>query len=232
MTGGTAGGTGREAGLAAESVRDAGAFLARLIRLDPAILVRLRPVADEAGDEAGAGGITLWAWLPFDVLAARLVSGRVPADLTVRARDLLDALPAGPLPVRRDTEWRGALPPAAHVSAVEFPVVESVPAAVLRQVSDAAARTLRDAAGRGTGERRLRDAILDHVAITLSSDGNDPPVAVPTRIVTGLARMGFLGDEPVRFRASRDWLCAQATFGAVWYRRSAGLALHPVRPEF
>lgn len=203
-------------GLAPESIKDAGAFLARLLRLDPAALVRLRPVN---------GMVALWAQLPFDVLVTRLVAGQVSSDTTVRAGELLAALPGGPLPVRRDADWRGALPPVA-----EPPVIETVPADALRAIADSAARTLRDAAGRGAGERRIRDAILGHVAITLSSDGatSPPPVGVPTRVVTGLARMGFLGAEPVRFRADRGWLCAQATYGAVWFRRSTGLALHPV----
>ncbi len=203
-------------GLAAESTKDAGAFLARLLRLDPAALVRLRPVN---------GMVALWARLPFDVLVTRLVAGQVGSDTTVRAGELLAALPDGPLPARRDADWRGALPPAA-----EPPVVETVPADAVRAIADSAARTLRDAAGRGTGERRIRDAILDHIAITLSSDGATAPrsVEVPTRVVTGLARMGFLGAEPVRFRADRGWLCAQATYGAVWFRRATGLALHPV----
>jgi hypothetical protein len=221
---------GKATGLAPESVRDAGAFLARLIRLDPAALVRLRPVGEPAGQDRGSDRgsdcvVALWGQLPFEVLATRLVAGSVAGDTTVRAGELLAVLPGGPLPVRRDADWRGALPPAA-----ESPVIETVPADAVRAIADSAARTLRDAAGRGTGERRIRDAILGHVAITLSSDGatSRQSVEVPTRVVTGLARMGFLGAEPVRFRADRGWLCAQATYGAVWFRRATGLALHPV----
>jgi hypothetical protein len=224
-TGGEVGGPG---GLAPESVPDAGAFLARLIRLDPSALVRLRPIvpSDRPAPAGGPGGVVaLWGQLPFDVLATRLVAGSVAGDTTVRAGELLAALPGGPLPARRDADWRGALPPAG-----EPPLVESVPVEAVRAIAGSAATTLRDAAGRGTGERRVRDAILDHIAITLSSDGatSSRAVEVPTRVVTGLARMGFLGVEPVRFRADRGWLCAQATYGAVWFRRATGLALHPV----
>lgn len=205
------------AGLAPESVRDAGAFLARLVRLDRSALVRLRPADDR---------VALWGHLPFDVLATRTVTGRLPEDLTVRAGELLAALPDGALPTRRDAEWRGALPPTGS-AAGELPLIESVPADALRAIAGSAARTLEQAVGQGTGERRIRDAILDHVAITLSGDGH-PEVAVPTRVITGLARMGFLGDDAVRFRAGRGWLRAQATYGEVWFRRAAGLALHPV----
>src|SRR5205814_1351647 len=47
---------------------DAGAYLARLVRLDPGALVRLRPAVDPAVDPAGggpAGVVALWAPLPF-----------------------------------------------------------------------------------------------------------------------------------------------------------------------
>lgn len=211
-------------GLAPESVRDAGAFLARLVRLNPAALVRLRPAgpAGPDGAEGSAGPVAMWAQLPFDVLATRLVAGSVGSDATFRAGDLLASLPDGPLPGRRDADWRGPLPPTG-----DLPLVESVPVDAIRAIAASAATTLRDAVGRGTGERRVRDAILDHVAITLSDEGH-PDVAVPTRVVTGLARMGFLGDDAVRFRAGRGWLCAEATYGAVWFRRAVGLALHPV----
>jgi hypothetical protein len=200
-------------GLEPESIKDVGVFLARLVRLNPAALVRLKPSDDR---------VALWAQLPFDVLVTRLVAGQLPGDVTVRAGDLLASLPGGPLPARRDAEWRGALPPAG-----DLPLVESVPADAIRAIAASAATTLRDAVGRGTGERRVRDAILDHVAITLSDEGH-ADVTVPTRVVTGLARMGFLGDGAVRFRAGRGWLCAQATYGAVWFRRAVGLELHPV----
>ena len=53
-------------------VADAGAFLARLTRLDPGAPVRLR----------GASGRTaLWAHLPWDVLASRAKSVCVPFNL-------------------------------------------------------------------------------------------------------------------------------------------------------
>jgi hypothetical protein len=51
------------------SVADAGAFLARLLKMDPNALVRLRP--------AGGGAVALWARLPFGVLVTR----RIGADL-------------------------------------------------------------------------------------------------------------------------------------------------------
>jgi hypothetical protein len=199
--------------IAPASVPDAGAFLSRVVRLDPAALVRLRPLP--------GGRIALWSWLPFDVLVSRAVDGGVEADATVRAADLLATLPAGPPPPRYDAAWRGALPPPPG------PTLEAVPAAELRRIADAAAGTLRASAGRGVGERRLRDAILDHVAITLTARPADTEsaaeVPVPTRIVTALVRMAFLGDDPVRFGVVGTWLAAHATFGSAWYQQSTGL---------
>lgn len=197
-----------------ESVADAGAFCVRLVRLDPAALVRLRP-------DDRPGLVALWARLPFDVLVTRTVGGAVADDTTVRAGELLAALPAGPLPARRDADWRGALPPPPG------PVREEVPAADVRRISDAAAATLRESAGRGVGERRLRDALLDHVALTLHTPG-EPDVPVPTRLVTALVRMAFVGTDPVRFGTVGPWLVAHGRYGTAWYRRPDGLTLDPV----
>ncbi len=198
--------------VAAASVPDVGAFLTRLCRLDPASLVRLRPVP------GGPDRFELWARLPFGVLVTRSALGGVPRDVTVRAAELLSGLPAGALPTARDDQWRGALPPAPG------PVVEEVPVEALERIAAAAAGTLRAGQGRGVGERRIRDAILDHVAITLTGVGGTD-VAVPTRVVTAAVRMGFLGADPVRFSTVGPWLAVHATFGTVWYRTSPGLTL-------
>ncbi|MEV0841530.1 hypothetical protein AB0I55_18500 [Actinocatenispora sera] len=200
--------------IAAESVPDAGAYCARLVRLDPAALVRLRPAA--------GGLLALWSRLPFGVLVARTVAGELADDATVRAGDLLAALPDGALPGRYDAQWRGALPPR------EAEPVEQVPAADLRRIAELAATTLRDSTGRGVGERRIRDALLDHPGITLAT--GDTEVAVPMRVVLALVRMGFLADEPVRFGTAGRWLAAQARNGTAWYQRPGGLTLDPVNP--
>ncbi|MGA8114038.1 MAG: hypothetical protein WCA46_10285 [Actinocatenispora sp.] len=199
------------------SVPDLGAFLARLVRLDPGALVRLRPV------EGRPGHLTVWSRLPFDVLVTRTLAGELDADATVRADELLDSVSRDVLPARHDLQWRGALPTAPAST------VEEVPVEAVRQIADAAARTLRDSLGRGVGERRIRDAILDHVAITLRRDPQLPEVSVPTRVVTALARMGFLGTDPVRFATVGPWLSAHATFGSAWYRAAPTLTVNPSR---
>lgn len=198
--------------IAAESVPDAGAYCSRLVRLDPGALVRLRPAA--------GGLVGLWSRLPFGVLVDRTVRGELADDATVRACELLAALADGALPTRYDAQWRGALPPATAEP------VEQVPAADLRRIAELAATTLRDSAGRGVGERRIRDALLDHPGVTLTTGTTE--VEVPMRVVLALVRMGFLADEPVRFGAAGRWLSAQARNGTAWYQRPGGLTLDPV----
>ncbi|MEJ2890176.1 hypothetical protein [Actinomycetospora aeridis] len=79
----------------------------RVVRLDPAAVVRLRTVGD---------GVALWAGTPFAVLVAAAAPGRVePADVTVVGSDLLAALTVVDAPALDpgtavDDRWRGDLP--------------------------------------------------------------------------------------------------------------------------
>ncbi|MFI5929301.1 hypothetical protein ACIA3K_25470 [Micromonospora sp. NPDC051543] len=219
-------------------VADAGAFLARLVRLDPAAPVRLRP--------AGAPGrVVLWARLPWQVLVACTVAGDAAGDVTVGAADLLAELGRGgtALPERRDAQWRWPLPPARSEP------VEVLPGVEMRRIADAAAGTLRTAsaegvAGRAVGQRALRDALLDHVAVVVTPDDPPgPPVEVPQRLVQGLVRMGFLGavDEPgaplasagVRVRVAGRWVGLVGPYGAAWLQKATDLAVTPLstRPK-
>ncbi|MEU1685748.1 hypothetical protein [Micromonospora sp. NPDC005707] len=206
-----------------DGVPDAGAFLARLVRLDPGTLVRLRPVPE-------TGHTALWARLPWDVLVVRTVSGTAPGDATVAAGELLAELSAGgdALPRRRDDGWRWPLPPAASRA------VEALPAAEVQRIAAAAAGTLREAAthgvaGRAVGQRALRDALLDHVAVVVTPDeAPDAPVEVPQRLVQGLVRMGFLGAGDVQVRVAGRWVGLVGPYGAAWSRKVADLALRPI----
>ncbi|GIE87860.1 hypothetical protein [Actinoplanes regularis] len=205
-------------------VPDAGAFLARLTRLDPAAPVRLRSVG---------GRTALWAHLPWDVLVTREVAGPGPGDATVSAAELLAALAAGTeaLPERRDTRWRWPLPPAASTA------VESVSAEELIRLAAAAAGTLREittggVAGRAVGQRVVRDALLDHVALVVTPESGDP-VEVSQRLVQAVARMGFLGPggvEPVeaRVRTTGSWVGISAPYGVAWRQSAHKLTVMPM----
>ncbi|MFI9641063.1 hypothetical protein ACIG87_13510 [Micromonospora sp. NPDC051925] len=226
MSGGSAAGPERG------DTADAGPFLARLVRFDPAAVVRLRPSTD-------VGRTALWARLPWDVLVVRTVAGLVPTDVTVVAAELLARLASADttLPPGRDERWRWPLPPVASRP------VEVLPAAELRRIAEAAAGTLRTAAtegvrGRAVGQRVLRDALLDHVAVTVTPDA-DPtePVEITQRLVQGLVRMGFLGSVEaagageVQVRVAGRWVGLVGPYGAAWSRKVSDLAIRPARDQ-
>lgn len=203
-------------------VADAGAFLARLTRLDRDALVRLEPV--------GADRTVLWGWLPWRVLVNRTVAGSAPAT-TVAASELLTELERGgaDLPVRRDVRWRGALPPNPGRA------VETLSVGEVRRIAVAAATALRGAAEiRRVGERVVRDALLDHVSIVVT-DVTDGRIEVPQRLVQGVFRMGFLGpsaapqDGAVQIRVAGKWTGIAAQYGVAWLRQVNDVQLHPMR---
>lgn len=210
-------------------VADAGAFLTRLVRLDPAAVVRLRPVGT-------SGRTTLWARLPWGVLVVRTVAGPGPGDATVSAAELLTELgrDGRALPPRRDAQWRWPLPPPTTRP------VESIPAGELRRIADAAAGTLRTAveqgiAGRVVGQRVLRDALLDHVAVLVTPEfPPGEPVEVSQRLVQGVVRMGFLGAVPdaapdsVQVRIAGRWTGLVARYGVAWSQQVADLVVRPI----
>ncbi|MEV4756068.1 hypothetical protein AB0J86_13275 [Micromonospora sp. NPDC049559] len=248
---------GAEAGHGLTGVPDAGAFLARLTRLDPATLVRLRSVAgpettgpEDSGQEpiareatgpesAGpedAGRTALWARLPWGVLVCRTVAGAGPGDATVAAAELLAELGrAGKrLPGRRDAQWRWPLPSSTGR------LVETVAGADLRRIAAAAAGTLRTAAtegvaGRAVGQRVLRDALLDHVAMVVTDQpAGAARIEVSQRLVQAVVRMGFLGpaetatDDRVHVRLAGRWVGLSAPFGAAWSLKVSEMRLTPV----
>ena len=212
-------------------VGDAGAFLARLTRLDPAAVVRLRP-ADRAGP-GEARRTALWGRLPWGVLVTREVPGTGSDDVTVSAADLLAVLTrgGGELPARRDDRWRWPLPPAG------LRPVETVTAGELAKLAAAVAGTLREVTagglgGRAVGQRAVRDALLDHVALVVTTaDGRR--VEVPQRLVQAVSRMGFLGPSgmdraQVRVYASNSWVGISAPYGVTWLPTASKLTVMPI----
>lgn len=200
----------------ADDRADAGAFLTRVVRLDSAALVRLR--------RAGPS-VELWSWLPLDVLVTRRVAGRLdPADQTVVAAELLERLDSEPatvtLPDSRDAGWRGALPGSGG-----WQRLESVPSVDLLALVRAGADAFR-AAAQMADPGRVGEALLDHESLTVSDDGTT--VAVPLRVLQGLARMGFLRpDGEVVVAANAAWLRCDAAYGSAYRRRAGGLSLSP-----
>jgi hypothetical protein len=207
------------AGVIADGSRaDAGAFLSRLVRLDPAAVVRLRPVRAERAPSGGfEEQVLIWARLPFDALVVRGLAAAVERDVTVRASELLTAVGADrELPVPRDADWRWPLPPPAAVD------VETVPADDVLRVAAAAADTARAVlgsgiGGRAVGSRRVRDALLDHVPIVVDADGQR--VEVPQRLVQAVVRMGFVTPgSRVIVRRAAAWVGLAGEHGVAWHR--------------
>jgi hypothetical protein len=206
------------------AVADAGAFLARLTRLDRAAPVRLK---------AAGGRTALWARLPWEVLVTREVAGEGPHDATVSAAELLSVLAKGgdTLPVLRDEQWRWPLPPATAAT------IESISGAELARLAAAAAGTLREVAAgalgdRAIGQRAVRDALLDHVALTVTPSAGEP-VEVSQRLVQAISRMGFLGPDGVdapetRVRKAGRWVGLSAPYGVAWLQIVGKLTVMPI----
>ena len=190
---------------------DLGAFVARVVRLDPAAAARLR---------AGAGTVTAWASTPFDVLATRTVHGHVdPSDVTVSANALLTALAvekAATVDPGVGGLWPGDLPPDTGWSPVDV-----VPAAEIDALTERGLAVARENAG----PLGPPASLLDQNVLTVSAPAG-PTVKVPLRCLFALSGMGFVGgDGEVRVSATGGWLRLDAHYGAVVRRRTLTLPL-------
>jgi len=216
---------GRERGLWLDDAahrEDLATFVERAARLDDTSVVRLR--------QRGTGQVVAWVATGFDVLASRVVGGRVkPADLSVGADALAAALPAmdGSGFVdpgfAMDSAWRGMLPPESG-----FVHLDDVPA---RAVLDLAQRGVA-LAKEHAGAHGPPASLLDQEVVAVTS--GDATVGIPMRCVFALTAMGFLPqsqtadqfapgsvapDEVVRVRVLPTWLRVDARFGTVYRRR-------------
>jgi hypothetical protein len=194
---------------------DLATFVDRALRLDDAAVVRLRERAD--------GLVVAWVATGFDVLASRVVGGRIrPADLCAGADALAQGLaamdasgyvdPGFPM----DSAWRGAVPPEAG-----FVHIDDVPARVMLNLAQRGVE-LAKAHGSAHGPPA---SLLDQEVVAVSSA--ETCAGVPMRCVFALTAMGFLpqsadavaADEIVRVRALPAWLRIDARFGSVYHRR-------------
>ncbi|MFC4603251.1 hypothetical protein [Rhodococcus kronopolitis] len=205
-------------------------FVARAVRLDEALVVRLR--------QRGTDRVEAWATTGFDALASRVVAGTVaPTDTTAAGDALLATLTASPgaeveLGFSMDSAWQGALPPVDG-----FVHVDDVPARVLVELAQQGVAVSRDF---GSSQGPPASLLAQEV---LTVDGAGERVAVSMRTVFALVAMGFIpqtGTEPVsldadlaridatemvRVRASRTWLRLDARFGSVFARRGGEIPL-------
>ncbi|OKH81440.1 hypothetical protein EB75_16800 [Mycobacterium sp. ST-F2] len=192
-------------------------FVERVLRLDEAAVVRLK--------ERSEGVIVAWAATGFEVLAARVVSGRLaPTDLCAGADALSHELPgSGRIDpgFAMDSAWRGALPPDNG-----FSHLDDVPARAMMELSQRGA----DLAREHSGAQGPPPSLLDQNVITVSA--GDVEVGIPMRCVFALTAMGFVpdplpDDEVVRVRVHPAWLRIDARFGSVYRRRGGPILLSP-----
>jgi hypothetical protein len=194
---------------------DLAAFVDHAKRLDDAAVIRLRA--------RSAGLLTAWVATGFDVLASRVVVGKVrPGDLSVGADQLAHGLAAMDAAgyvdpgFSMDSAWRGALPPESG-----FIHLDDVPARVMLDLAQRGAQLAKEH-GSSYGPPV---SLLDQEVIEVSSA--DVRVGLPMRCVFALTAMGFLPqspdaidvDEMIRVRILPAWLRVDARFGSVYRRR-------------
>ncbi|BBZ08481.1 hypothetical protein MDOR_26500 [Mycolicibacterium doricum] len=194
---------------------DLATFAERAVRLDGAAVVRLR--------ERAGGGVMAYVATGFDVLASRVVNGRLrPKDLCAGA----DALAAGLARIDpsgfvdtgfpMDSSWRGAVP-----SDTGFTHLDDVPARVMLDLVTRGGALARQ----HSGAHGPPSSLLDQEVLAVSGGGYR--VGIPMRCVFALTAMGFLAqgsgalgaEDIVRIRVSPTWLRIDARFGSVLRRR-------------
>ena len=194
---------------------DLATFAERAVRLDDAAVVRLR--------ERAGGGVMAYVATGFDVLASRVVNGRLrPKDLCAGA----DALAAGLARIDpsgfvdtgfpMDSSWRGAVP-----SDTGFTHLDDVPTRVILDLVTRGGALARQ----HSGAHGPPSSLLDQEVLAVSGAGYS--VGIPMRCVFALTAMGFLAqgsgalgaEDIVRIRVSPTWLRIDARFGSVLRRR-------------
>jgi hypothetical protein len=194
---------------------DLAAFVDRAKRLDEIAVIRLRTRSSRL--------LTAWMATGFDVLASRVVVGRVrPEDTTVavdewgRGLSRMDALGYVNPGFAMDSAWRSALPPESG-----FVHLDDVPARVMLDLAQQGIRLAKE----HSSSHGPPASLLDQEVIRVSS-ANDS-VGLPMRCVFALTAMGFLPQSPdevgdddiIRVRILPTWLRLDARFGSVYRRR-------------
>lgn len=194
---------------------DLATFAERAVRLDDAAVVRLR--------ERAGGGVMAYVATGFDVLASRVVNGRLrPKDLCAGADALAAGLarmdPSGFVDTGfpMDSSWRGAVP-----SDTGFTHLDDVPARVILDLVTRGGALARQ----HSGAHGPPSSLLDQEVLVVSGGGYS--VGIPMRCVFALTAMGFLAqgsgalgaEDIVRIRVSPTWLRIDARFGSVLRRR-------------
>jgi hypothetical protein len=203
--------------------KDLATFVDHALRLDHAAVIRLRA--------RSSGLLSAWVATGFDVLASRVVVGKLrPDDLSVGADALARGLSAMDAAgyvdpgFSMDSAWRGALPPEAG-----FTHLDDVPARVMLDLAQRGARLAKEhGSSHGPPASLLDQEVIRVTSPSAGVSGEaDVSVGLPMRCVFALTAMGFLPqspdaiapDEIVRVRILPNWLRIDAKFGSVYRRR-------------
>lgn len=153
---------------------DLATFVDHALRLDDAAVIRIRA--------RSTGLLSAWVATGFDVLASRVVAGKVrPDDLSVAARSLAHGLATTDASgyvdpgYSMDSAWRGGLPPESG-----FTYLDDVPARVMLDLAHRGARLAKEH-GSSAGPPV---SLLDQEVIQVSSA--DVVVGLPMRCVFAL----------------------------------------------
>ena len=147
---------GQERGLWLDTAHhaDLATFVERAQRLGDAAVIRLRQRSD--------GLLAAWTATGFDVLASRVVRGRVrPADVSAAADALLRGLAAIDAAGRADpgfpmdSAWRGALPPESG-----FVHLDDVPARVVLDLAQRGVELSKEHGAQGPPVSLLDQEVL------------------------------------------------------------------------
>lgn len=214
-------------------LRDAAAYLRRLLRLDQGAVVRLR----------SAGGLVgIFAQPPLGVVTMRTmdVVDATRLDRTVAAAELVVAMERAherastlvELPPAQDSAWIGSLPTGGG-----WQWLTTVPGDEVRRVVNDGAERFRAATG-GLVDAARTPARLDAEAQrlwaqpVLTVEYVDGAVGLPLRVFSAAHALGFLAeDDPVDARISAGWLWLDATYGSVYLRRPTGLSAFGLTPR-
>lgn len=192
------------------------ALIARAVGLDAAASVRLRQLDDQRVD--------VFVTTPFEVVAARRITGTVGRDgAVVSAQALGDALSApdtentadldlGPA---RDASWPGALPPAEG-----FQEIDTLPVAVVRELSDQGQRLAREF----SGPMGPPSSLLNQTVITVDNAAG-VQVEIPMRMIFACTNLGLIPGfsapmnvpRHLRVAGKGRWVRVDAPFGSVYH---------------
>lgn len=219
----------KTAAAALGAVRRARTVASRAAAMDPAAVVRLRPV--------GAKSVDLFISTPLGCVVAQRIPGRLPGADAPTVAHLAGALTAlgaftGDEPLDFGPEcpllWRGGLPPEAG-----YTLVDTIPAEAIRTLhADMAAENSQHGGPLGIARSLLEQKVLG-VASNEENDGNE--VALEGRIVAAMGALGLV-QEPrgamsrydfARVSVTGSWIRVDGLYGSIYAPRPGGLARVP-----